>query len=555
VRLDANYFFSTSSIDHQLKFGGSYRDQENHSTTIWPGGKLVWAGNLFGLDDGLAAVGFQRNRSVAIDSTYESAWLQDTITRDRWTINAGLRYDRQTLENLASSDAGNPEAPGVEPGAPPLIPAIDFPGNDAGGFTWSTIQPRVGLTYALGENRKSLLRATFSRYAEQLGQLPLASRVSPLGYSYAYFYFVDANNNLRLDDAERNSLYFGYSVGINEANPASLTAADVNDPNLGPTLTDEITLGYEQAFGANFVSGLTLTMRNVHEIPETRLLVLDDATGQIRQATRDDYVISPDLGCVPVPFDPEDPDNFIGPCTLPNGQVVTPFTVYDLRDSLSPTGRFYTNGDREQDYLGATLSFSRRLANRWSLRGHLTYSDWDWNIGDDYKRFDDPTDVVSDGLGFSDNDDLYLESGGTGKTNAYINSRWNFNVAGLYQIAPERPWSFNVATSVTGREGFASPPFVRVGSDNGLGGRNVQLTDRLDEYRTPDVFVLDARIDKDFEFSDFTLNVGVDGFNLTNAHFVLQRDRNVSAVQRTRNQTLEALSPRVFRLGATLRFR
>ena len=105
------------------------------------------------------------------------------------------------------------------------------------------MEPRVGVTYALGEERKTLLRATFSRYAEQLGQLPLASRVSPLGYSYAYFYFVDANNNLRLDDAERNSLHFGYSVGINEANPSSLASPNVNDRDLGPALTDELTLG------------------------------------------------------------------------------------------------------------------------------------------------------------------------------------------------------------------------------------------------------------------------------------------------------------------------
>ena len=229
--------------------------------------------------------------------------------------------------------------------------------------------------------------------------------------------------------------------------------------------------------------------------------------------------------------------------------------MYDLRSGLSPTGRFYTNGDREQDYLGATLFLSRRLADRWSLRGHLTYADWNWKIGDEYKRFDDPTDIVSDDLGFSDSEDVFLEAGGTGKGNSYVGSRWSFNIAGLYQVAPDRPWGFNLASSVTGREGYASPPFVRVGSDNGLGGRNVQLTGDLDAYRTPDIYLLDARIDKDIEFGDFTLNVGVDGFNLTNAHYVLQRDRDAVAVQRNRYRTLEVLSPRVFRVGATLRFR
>jgi outer membrane receptor protein involved in Fe transport len=534
VRGDANYFFDAASADHQLKFGGSYREQENHSGTVWPRGKIVWHGDLFGLDEGLAAVGFQRNRSVGIKSTYESAWAQDTITRDRWTINAGLRYDRQYLENLASSDSGNPEAPGVEPGAPPLIPPIDFPGNDVGGFTWTTIQPRVGVTYALGEDRKSLVRATFSRYAEQLGQLPLASRASPLGYSYAYFYFADANGNLRLDAAEHPSLYFAYSVGINEADPGSLTSANVNDPDLNPALTDEVTFGYERAFGANLAGGITLTLRNIHEIPETRLLVTDE-TGQVRAATRDDWV----------------PAGFVctaeEPCVLPNGQQIAPRQVFDLREGLDPTGgRLYTNGDREQDYRGVTLFLSRRLAGRWSLRGHFTYADWDWQIGDEFLRFDDPTDEVST----DDSDDVFAEQSGANKSEIFTGSRWSFNLNGLYQVAPERPWGFNVAAGVTGREGFITPPFARAGS--AVGGRDVQLTGSLDDFRNEDVMVFDARIDKDFRFGDFNLNLSLDGFNLTDEHYVLQTDRD--ATVGTYN-ILEVLSPRVFRLGATIRFR
>ena len=538
ARADASYFFSTGSTDHQLKFGGSYRDQENHSNTVWPRGKIVWHGDLFGLDPGFAAVGFQRNRNVGIDSKYESAWVQDTITRDRWTINAGLRYDRQYLENLASSDAGNPETPGVEPGSPPLIPPIDFPGNDAGGFTWNTIQPRVGITYALGEDRKSLLRATFSRYAEQLGQLPLASRASPLGYSYAYFYFEDANGNLRLDPGERPSLYFAYSVGINEADPSSLVSANVNDPDLGPTLTDEVSLGYERAFGANFAGGLTLTYRNIHEIPETRLLVTDES-GQVRLATRDDWV--------PAGFVCDDPAD---PCVLPNGQNASPRPVYDLRDGVDPTGgRFYTNGDREQDYLGATLSFSRRLVDRWSFRGHFTYADWKWKIGDEFRRFDDPTDEI----GTDDSEDVYAEQSGSNKSEIFTGSRWSFNVNGLYQVAPERPWGFNLGASVTGREGFISPPFARAGS--AIGGRDVQLTGHIDDFRNDDVIVLDGRIDKDVRFGDVNVNLSLDGFNLTNEHYLLQTDRNALALAADRYRTIEVLSPRVFRFGVTIRYR
>lgn len=543
-RADASYFFNAASADHQLKFGGSYRTQDNESATVWPGGKIVWAGNLYGLDEGMAAVGFQRNRTVAIDSTYESAWLQDTITRGRWTINAGLRYDNQYLENKASADAGNPETPPAEEGGPPLIPPISFPGNDVGGFEWTSVVPRVGITYALGAERTSLVRATFSRYAEQLGQLPLASRVSPLGYSYAYFYFVDANNNLILDPSERGSLSFGYTVNINENDPASLTSVNVNDPDLGPTLTDEISLGLEHAFGANVAGGVTLTYRNIHEIPEIRTFIVDDATGQVRVATRDDYVRVGEI-CTP--------DE---PCPLPNGRVqTTPRPIYDLKPGLSGNGGgFYTNGDREQNYLGATVFFNKRLASNWSMRGHFTYADWDWDIGDEYRHFDDPTDVVSDDLGFSDSNDVFAEQSGSNKANVFTGSRWSFNLNGVYQVAPQRPWGFNVGASVTGREGFITPPFQRVSSDT-LAGRSVQLTDDLDEFRNDDLTLFDARIDKDFQFGDFNLTLSVDGFNLTNEHYTLQTDRDSSVDPETRFQILEVLSPRVFRFGATIRFR
>ena len=65
--------------------------------------------------------------------------------------------------------------------------------------------------------------------------------------------------------------------------------------------------------------------------------------------------------------------------------------------------------------------------------------------------------------------------------------------------------------------------------------------------------MLDARIDKEFHFNDFNLTLSLDGFNLTNQSYVLQRERNVNAGRFY--QPNEELSPRVARLGVTLRFR
>jgi hypothetical protein len=85
-----------------------------------------------------------------------------------------------------------------------------------------------------------------------------------------------------------------------------------------------------------------------------------------------------------------------------------------------------------------------------------------------------------------------------------------------------------------------------------VGSRNIQLAG-IDEFRNPNLYLLDARIDKDFHFNDFNLTLSVDGFNLTNQSYVLQRERNVNAGRFY--EANERLSPRVFRLGATLRFR
>lgn len=42
-------------------------------------------------------------------------------------------------------------------------------------------------------------------------------------------------------------------------------------------------------------------------------------------------------------------------------------------------GQFLFNGDREQEYMGVSATFNKRLANRWMLRGNFTWSDWEWS--------------------------------------------------------------------------------------------------------------------------------------------------------------------------------
>ncbi|HEY9014444.1 MAG TPA: hypothetical protein VIM84_05235, partial [Gemmatimonadales bacterium] len=96
-----------------------------------------------------------------------------------------------------------------------------------------------------------------------------------------------------------------------------------------------------------------------------------------------------------------------------------------------------------------------------------------------------------------------------------------------------------------------SPPVARIGGS--VGRRNVQLTNDLEDFRNPSVVVFNAHLDKDFSLGNTRLVLSLDGFNLTNESTILQRERNSRVTRAYRAN--EALSPRVLRVGATLRFR
>jgi hypothetical protein len=338
---------------------------------------------------------------------------------------------------------------------------------------------------------------------------------------------------------------------INVNDPASIATASVNDRNLEPTRTYEWTLGVDQGFGRDVLVTFTGTYRYISNIPETRGIITDE-NGVTRLATANDYT----AGTLADIFPPDPVTGKQHTFLLPNGKTVqaSDIPIYNLRQGLSSTGgTLYTNGDRTQHYLGGTVTFTKRLTDRWSAHAHFTYADWTWHIGPNYTLYHDPTNTVSDEIGFANrNGDYYEQSSGSGnKGNVFIGSRWSYNANALYQVVPDRPWGFDVVASVTGRQGYPTPPFVKIGGP--FGSRQVMLAPTVATFRNPDIFVLDGRIAKDFTFHDFGLTIGIDGFNLLDQHTTLQLQRNATTT--TAENVFEVLSPRVFRVGATLHFR
>jgi len=540
AKIDASTFFNTGSLSHELKFGGGHRTADQTTVSRTNGGYYSQDESFLGFGaPGQYVINLARDENVAVKAKYDSIYAQDTISVGNLTANVGLRYDKQGGSNAPKTVEANRFRPD-------LLPAISYAGGPAG-FEWKSITPRLGVTYALGAERKTLLRASFSQFADQLAT-GFVSQLNPLGaQSYAYFYDVGT-------PISPGGLPGGCCTGPAEAyssnvNPftGGLIQSNQVDGGLDAPVTNELLLSVEHALLPEFVVGLNLTFRHYTDALVTDLLVFDgDAnsaanllqTGRVAQAS--DWT----------------PRTTVSG-TLPNGQAYS-FPVARLVSGVTTRGgTLLRNSDITQDYKGVSLVATKRLANRWMLRGNVTYSDWSWNTPSSEK---DALCIAGAGCGptqgLLDDGNQVLQNSGAGsgsKGNVWINSKWAYSVNALYQIAPDRPWGFNVAGNMSGRQGYPIVYLRNLGNLFGQGAVSQPVTSDSDAFRLANINQLDLRVEKDFVFGDFGMTLGVDCFNAFNRATVLQR-RGVLNTS-TGDFVQEIVSPRLFRVGAKFSFR
>src|SRR5262245_12702229 len=138
ANLDANYFVSSLGGTHELKFGFGYRKTPVASSSGYGGPDQILGVNYGPDQTNYAWV--SRDSVKKFGNEYWSAYVGDTFTRNRLTLNLGLRFDQQKGSNEASSAPANPAFPD-------LLPALDYPGGGTG-INWKDISPRVAVSYA-----------------------------------------------------------------------------------------------------------------------------------------------------------------------------------------------------------------------------------------------------------------------------------------------------------------------------------------------------------------------------------------------------------------------
>jgi hypothetical protein len=227
---------------------------------------------------------------------------------------------------------------------------------------------------------------------------------------------------------------------------------------------------------------------------------------------------------------------------LPDGSS-SEVEVWGLREGIEDTGRRYvTSGDRKTESLGFNLTAHKRLSQRWMLRGYVSWSEWTWSVPD--SECEDPN-KRADWNPCDDGGPVFQFP---------MTPGWSYRLGGLVQIAPEKSWGVDVSGNLWGRQGYAIYYFTtQYGVFATEPELDLQAVSPLDDYRLPDLHLLDLRLEKPVTLGDFGLSFAVECFNVFNKSTVLERNDRLEAS--TTNWVEEIVNPRIFRLTVRLRYR
>jgi hypothetical protein len=509
-------FANTGGASHEFKFGFGYNRRPSDSLTRYSGSQVFAIHNAPG--DEVAQV--WRERNVSAIGQYTDLYFGDTISKGSLTVNAGVRWDRQTAKNLPSVAQANPLFPN-------LLPTLSYDGAGPT-INWNNISPRVGMTYALDQAKKTLLRASYARYAGQLNPAAVTS-ASPVGsyYTYIAYKWIDLNGD---HFAQKNEiltnlgpLYAGSGIDLRNPGGAPKSPNDIA-AKYHSNKDDEVVIGLDKELIPNLMVGVAYTYHRSGDLPNW----------------------NPRIGLTSA-------DYAAGPVVTSKGYSGRVFIPNQAKVDATGGGRLLTNRlDYNTTYNGFEASLNKRLSNKWFARVAFSYN----NFVEHYTgpgavqnptRTDTPTGGFLSGPQV-DGGQYAPRSGGSGKGDIFYNAKWQINANGLYQL----PMGFEVATNVFGRQGYVRPFVLRL-NDGADGPVRVLTTPTIDATRYPNLWDVDFRVAKNIHFyGPVTLNLAGDLFNAFNTNTELARNRQANSA--SFGVLNEIIAPRILRISARFQF-
>ena len=506
----STYFLpATAGGDHSFKFG--YRWRTAHSTSLNHRGGFIDARFTNGVANSADIWRDQYSESHLATNAF---YVQDTFTRNRLTLNLGFRVDRQ-------DDSAAPGDVPANPIFPQLMPAISFQGIDAG-VVWTDFSPRIGATYDLKGDGKTVLSTSYATYYGQMSPGQLSGQLAATGAVFVRYPWTDTNGDAFVQPSEVNTSvpFLSKSNAYDPANPTNALAPAVIDGGIKNDRTREYIVGFDRTLGTQMALGASYIWRKYDNFAWTDRLNWDSSNYRSVSFT---------------------------PTTCPAGARCEAVTYFEPTTQL-PSATQYTNRTGNyRNFNGLEFTFTKRMANRWSMNASYAYNDAQETF--ETLALEDPTcGAVGTTTVCPGTNDYAPESGGSGIGNVFQNAKWLFKVNGRVQL----PWEFNLAANMLSRQGFPFPASILTPNRaNGGGQAQVQL-DSMGDVRYDTMVTADVRLDRTFRFGTVTLIPALDIFNVTNANIVIAQNRNQAAANA--NAISGILPPRVMRLGISARW-
>jgi hypothetical protein len=488
ARIDGSSYVAGSSMDHEFKYGASFRHTNDTARESWPQG-------------GFAA--FIQGRPY--EAWMIQDWVEnnqgdryafhaaDTMSAGRLTLNVGLRFDHQSA-NLQPSSA--PASPIV----PEFLPALQFPGFDPG-FSWNSLSPRFGMTYALNDNATTILRFNAARYYSQLRNWEF-SHVNTTRGNEVDFQWSDTNGNSLVDPGETGAVRW-ISPGYDPANPTDPSLNVVTETS--PPWTNELIVGIEHEINRTLGVGANVIYRK-----------------------HGDFTWAPRAGS-------DDPNAWEQVTQIVPGYGE--LNVYQPTEQLAPNTVYQTRSGYGESHTGVEFYLTKRFSDRWMANASFNFGDTVENYSGP-GSYTDPTNIQ-----FRNGQPQFNGS----RFGTWGASRWNAKASAMVQL----PAGFSLATFLQAREGGINPQTVRSNNRPNGAGRVDALVENFGTSRLPTFWSLDLRGEKTFDVSDRgRIHIIVDAFNITNNDIILGQEGRINSSLNGR--ITEVLQGRTIRLGVRL---
>lgn len=526
ANFNGNYFAeNVIGADHEIKFGVDYVHSTVSSYSLFEA-NIETAHIAPGWDEAWLHRDWYTNQAF----NRFSVFAQDTLSFGKLAVNLGLRYD------IEKSTVANEVQP-ASPWLPQYLAKMELKSLDPG-IRSKILSPRLSLIYDIRGNGKDVIKLNAARYGGQSGY-EFATLMNPAPWGEIDLRWVDKNGDDRPSADElfgtdpvtleptldpTNPDGWSYYSGFDPADPTKVESTNKYDPNYKTAILDELSISYEKELLADFAARVEVFYKKRHRLQWNKGLMAD---GSVETA-----------------------DNWYLAGT--NARINAP---YYARNEW-PVGTYRTMSNRAyQRYLAFEFVLKKRLSNRWMLDGSFTYTDWKYYSKGDYY-------AGQTGLPYAysqNNYDWYEggvvapQSGGSGITDVFVNSRWMAKLTGLYQF----PYGINASFSFLAREGYVYPTYVKQRVANLSSNYNLYGNDggggKFGDSRLPNFFEVNLRVEKVFNvFENATVIVSADAFNALNINTTLSVSGQITATDYLRTKRI--VNPRVFRFGVRFSF-